>query len=98
MNKRKKKRIQSIINITLIVLAIITLTITTVKDDTQDNNYYRSAEVTDIKGTMCYLKDTQGNVWCYESEYLQMYGRYILIMSDNNTTEDITDDVIVSIE
>lgn len=93
-----KERLQAIINVTLIVLAIITLTVITTKDNTQDNNYYRSAEVTDIKGAMCYLEDTEGNVWCYESEQLKMYGRYTLVMSDNNTTEDITDDIILTIE
>lgn len=94
---KNRERINSISIVLVIILIVIVLASNSNKTN-NDTQYYRSAEVTDIKGTMCYLEDTEGNVWCYENENLQMYGRYILIMNDNNTTEDITDDIIMSIE
>jgi uncharacterized membrane protein YvbJ len=61
------------------------------------NEYYRSAIVTDIKDNIAYLEDTTGNVWTIEKENVQLYGRYILTMSDNNT-DTIYDDEIIKIE
>jgi uncharacterized membrane protein YvbJ len=61
------------------------------------NEYYRSAIVTDIKGSIAYLEDTTGNIWTVENEDVQLYGRYILTMSDKGT-DTIYDDEIIKIE
>ena len=68
-----------------------------VKQPTNTNEYYRSAEVFRIENEVVYLEDTQANVWCAEDDTLKMFGRYILVMN-NCGTEDITDDVILQIE
>lgn len=68
-----------------------------VKQPTNTNEYYRSAEVFRIENEVVYLEDTQGYVWCVEDDTLQMFGRYILVM-DNCGTDDITDDEILRIE
>lgn len=61
------------------------------------NEYYRSAIVTDIKGSIAYLEDTTGNIWTVEKENVQLYGRYILTM-DDKSTDTIYDDEIIKIE
>ena len=61
------------------------------------NLYYKSAIVTEKKGNVAYLEDTTGNIWTVENEDVQLYGRYILTMSDNNT-DTIYDDEIIKIE
>jgi hypothetical protein len=53
--------------------------------------------VTDIKGSIAYLEDTTGNIWTVENEDVQLYGRYILTMSDKGT-DTIYDDEIIKIE
>ena len=68
-----------------------------VKQPTNTNEYYRSAEVFRIENEVVYLEDTQGNVWCVEDDTLKMFGRYVLVM-DNCGTENVTDDVILRIE
>lgn len=68
-----------------------------VKQPTNTNEYYRSAEVFRIENEVVYLEDTQGYVWCVEDDTLQMFGRYVLVM-DSCGTDDITDDVILRVE
>lgn len=41
------------------------------------------------------LEDTQGNEWMYENIDLFLYDDVLVLMCDNETTEDITDDVII---
>ena len=41
------------------------------------------------------LEDTQGNEWMYENIDLFLYEDVLVLMCDNETTEDITDDVII---
>ena len=41
------------------------------------------------------LEDTQGNEWVYENIDLFLYEDVLVLMCDNETTEDITDDVII---
>jgi len=65
--------------------------------NSSSNEYYRSAIVTDIKGSIAYLEDTTGNIWTVENEDVQLYGRYILIMNDKGT-DTIYDDEIIKIE
>lgn len=41
------------------------------------------------------LEDTQGNEWQYENIDLFLYDDVLVLMCDNETPEDITDDVII---
>lgn len=41
------------------------------------------------------LEDTQGNEWMYENIDLFLYEDVLVLMCDNETPEDITDDVII---
>lgn len=41
------------------------------------------------------LEDTQGNEWQYENIDLFLYEDVLVLMCDNETPEDITDDVII---
>lgn len=41
------------------------------------------------------LEDTQGNEWEYENIDLFLYEDVLVLMCDNETPEDITDDVII---
>lgn len=41
------------------------------------------------------LEDTTGNVWEYEGIDLYMYDEVLVFMADNNTPNDVTDDVII---
>ena len=84
-----------IVSVSTIFISLIYLAC--VKQPTNTNEYYRSAEVFRIENEVVYLEDTQGNVWSVEDDTLKMFGRYILVM-DNCGTEDITDDVILRIE
>lgn len=68
-----------------------------VKQPTNTNEYYRSAEVFRIDNKVVYLEDTEGYVWCVEDDTLKMFSRYILVM-DSCGTDDITDDIILRIE
>ena len=80
----------------LFLLGMSVLLKSAVESDTT-NEYYRSAIVTEKKGNVAYLEDTTGNIWTVENEDVQLYGRYILTMSDNNT-DTIYDDEIMKIE
>jgi uncharacterized membrane protein YvbJ len=81
----------------LLLVLIIPSFLKYVNSSDSSNEYYRSAIVTDIKDNIAYLEDTTGNVWTIEKENVQLYGRYILTMSDNNT-DTIYDDEIIKIE
>ena len=94
MNKER----QAIFNLFLAGLLIVfAIVISVVQKDTTTQLYQISAEVTSIQGEVQQLTDTNGNIWEVEDENLAMYGRYIVTL-DNQGTSDITDDIIVKIE
>ena len=94
MNKER----QAIFNLFLAGLLIVfTIIISVTQKDTTNQLYQISAEVTSIQGEVQQLTDIKGNIWEVEDESLKMYGRYIVTL-DNQGTSDITDDIIVKIE
>ena len=94
MNKER----QAIFNLFLAGLLIVfTIIISVTQKDTTNQLYQISAEVTSTQGEVQQLTDTNGNIWEVEDEDLAMYGRYIITL-DNQGTSDITDDIIVKIE
>lgn len=94
MNKER----QAIFNLFLAGLLIVfSIVISINKEDTTTQLYQISAEVTFTQGEVQQLTDTNGNIWEVEDEDLAMYGRYIVTL-DNQGTSDITDDTIVKIE
>ena len=94
MNKER----QAIFNLFLAGLLIVfAIVISVVQKDTTTQLYQISAEVTSAQGEVQQLTDTNGNIWEVEDEDLAMYGRYIITL-DNQGTSDITDDTIVKIE
>ena len=94
MNKER----QAIFNLFLAGLLIVfAIVISVVQKDTTTQLYQISAEVTSTQGEVQQLTDTNGNIWKVEDEDLAMYGRYIITL-DNQGTSDKTDDTIVKIE
>ena len=94
MNKER----QAIFNLFLAGLLIVfTIVISVTQKDTTNQLYQISAEVTSIQGKVQQLTDIKGNIWEVEDDSLKMYGRYIVTL-DNQGTSDITDDIIVKIE
>lgn len=94
MNKER----QAIFNLFLAGLLIVfAIVISVVQKDTTTQLYQISAEVTSTQGEVQQLTDTNGNIWEVEDDSLKMYGRYIVTL-DNQGTSDITDDTIVKIE
>ena len=94
MNKER----QAIFNLFLAGLLIVfAIVISVVQKDTTTQLYQISAEVTSTQGEVQQLTDTNGNIWEVEDEDLAMYGRYIITL-DNQGTSDKTDDTIVKIE
>ena len=94
MNKER----QAIFNLFLAGLLIVfSIVISVVQKDTTTQLYQISAEVTSTQGEVQQLTDTNGNIWEVEDEDLAMYGRYIVTL-DNQGTSDIVDDTIVKIE
>ena len=94
MNKER----QTIFNLFLAGLLIVfAIVISVAQKDTTTQLYQISAEVTSTQGEVQQLTDTKGNIWEVEDEDLAMYGRYIITL-DNQGTSDITDDTIVKIE
>ena len=94
MNKERQAMFNLFLAGLLIVFAIV---ISVVQKDTTTQLYQISAEVTSTQGEVQQLTDTNGNIWEVEDEDLAMYGRYIITL-DNQGTSDITDDIIVKIE
>ena len=66
------------------------------------NRYYsRSAYVSEVKGDVIQLIDGRGHIWEWEKEKNESFnlGEKVLIKFDNNKTdEEVTDDIIISIE
>ena len=94
MNKER----QAIFNLFLAGLLIVfAIVISVTQKDTTNQLYQISAEVTSIQGEVQQLTDIKGNIWEVEDEELAMYGRYIVTL-DNQGTSNITDDIIVKIE
>ena len=94
MNKER----QAIFNLFLAGLLIVfSIVISINKEDATTQLYQISAEVTFTQGEVQQLTDTNGNIWEVEDEDLAMYGRYIVTL-DNQGTSDKTDDTIVKIE
>lgn len=94
MNKER----QAIFNLFLAGLLIVfAIVISVVQKDTTTQLYQISAEVTSTQGEVQQLTDINGNIWEVEDEDLAMYGRYIITL-DNQGTSDKTDDTIVKIE
>ena len=94
MNKER----QTIFNLFLAGLLIVfAIVIRVAQKDTTNQLYQISAEVTSIQGKVQQLTDIKGNIWEVEDDSLKMYGRYIITL-DNQGTSDITDDIIVKIE
>ena len=94
MNKERQAIFNLFLAGLLIVFAIVT---SVVQKDTTNQLYQISAEVTSIQGEVQQLTDIKGNIWEVEDDSLKMYGRYIVTL-DNQGTSDITDDTIVKIE
>ena len=94
MNKER----QAIFNLFLAGLLIVfAIVISVIQKDTTTQLYQISAEVTSTQGEVQQLTDINGNIWEIEDEDLAMYGRYIITL-DNQGTSDKTDDTIVKIE
>ena len=94
MNKER----QAIFNLFLAGLLIVfAIVISVIQKDTTTQLYQISAEVTSTQGEVQQLTDINGNIWEVEDEDLAMYGRYIITL-DNQGTSDKTDDTIVKIE
>ena len=94
MNKER----QAIFNLFLAgMLIVFAIVISVVQKDTTTQLYQISAEVTSIQGEVQQLTDIKGNIWEVEDDSLKMYGRYIVTL-DNQGTSDKTDDTIVKIE
>lgn len=94
MNKER----QAIFNLFLAGLLIVfAIVISVAQKDTTTQLYQISAEVTSTQGEVQQLTDINGNIWEVEDEDLAMYGRYIITL-DNQGTSDKTDDTIVKIE
>lgn len=94
MNKER----QAIFNLFLAGLLIVfAIAISVAQKDTTTQLYQISAEVTSIQGEVQQLTDIKGNIWEVEDDSLKMYGRYIITL-DNQGTSDKTDDTIVKIE
>ena len=94
MNKER----QAIFNLFLAGLLIVfAIVISVAQKDTTTQLYQISAEVTSTQGEVQQLTDIKGNIWEVEDEDLAMYGRYIITL-DNQGTSDKTDDIIVKIE
>lgn len=92
------KERQAIFNLFLAGLLIVfAIVISVVQKDTTTQLYQISVEVTSTQGEVQQLTDTNGNIWEVEDEDLAMYGRYIVTL-DNQGTSDKTDDTIVKIE
>lgn len=92
------KERQTIFNLFLAGLLIVfAIVMSVVQEDTTTQLYQVSAEVTSTQGEVQQLTDTRGNVWEVEDEDLTMYGRYIITL-DNQGTSDVTDDTIVKVE
>ena len=94
MNKERQAMFNLFLAGLLIVFAIV---ISIVQKDTTTQLYQISAEVTSTQGEVQQLTDINGNIWEIEDEDLAMYGRYIVTL-DNQGTSDKTDDTIVKIE
>lgn len=94
MNKERQAMFNLFLAGLLIVFSIV---ISILQKDTTTQLYQISAEVTSTQGEVQQLTDTNGNIWEVEDEDLAMYGRYIITL-DNQGTSDITDDTIVKIE
>ena len=94
MNKERQAMFNLFLAGLLIVFSIV---ISILQKDTTTQLYQISAEVTSTQGEVQQLTDTNGNIWEVEDEDLAMYGRYIITL-DNQGTSDITDDIIVKIE
>ena len=94
MNKER----QAIFNLFLAGLLIVfAIVISVIQKDTTTQLYQISAEVTSTQGEVQQLTDTNVNIWEVEDDDLAMYGRYIITL-DNQGTSDKTDDTIVKIE
>ena len=91
------KERQAIKNIIVALIIGFAIFMNINKEDTTTQLYQISAEVTSIQGEVQQLTDTNGNIWEVEDEDLAMYGRYIVTL-DNQGTSDITDDIIVKME
>ena len=94
MNKERQAMFNLFLAGLLIVFSIV---ISILQKDTTTQLYQISAEVTSTQGEVQQLTDTNGNIWEVEDDSLEMYGRYIVTL-DNQGTSDITDDIIVKIE
>lgn len=95
MRTQNKDFIETII---LILVGMAVVGCLSLTRPTEDNTYYRSAEVVKITGSTVYLQDTQGYLWTVEDDNLHLFTRYTMLMNDNNTEDTITDDIIVEIK
>lgn len=91
------KERQAIKNIIVALIIGFAIFMSINKEDTTTQLYQISAEVTSTQDEVQQLTDTNGNIWEVEDEDLAMYGRYIITL-DNQGTSDKTDDTIVKIE
>ena len=91
------KERQAIKNIIVALIIGFAIFMSINKEDTTTQLYQISAEVTSIQGEVQQLTDIKGNIGEVEDDSLKMYGRSIVTL-DNQGTSDITDDTIVKIE
>lgn len=91
------KTSEAVKNLLVVLLIGLAIFMSVTKEDTTTQLYQISAEVTSTQGEVQQLTDTKGNIWEVENENLTMYGRYIITL-DNQGTSDVTDDTIVKVE
>ena len=62
-----------------------------------ESTYKRQATITSVSGDLIQAQDTTGHYWLYHGEG-QVGDEVTLIMNDNNTTGNITDDYIMEVK
>ena len=78
------------------IIAVLILVITIGLLQGCENRYEREVKVVKIQGQEVFCKDKQGHGFSFYGEGYRK-GEKLILQMDNNNTDDITDDIIVSV-
>lgn len=63
-----------------------------------ETHYEVEATIISASGSVIEAEDTDGNIWEFEADELEIGQKVVLVMADYNQTSDVTDDEVEDVK
>lgn len=98
LQRRRKRRLQGIINVAIATLALIAFLLVVGRVGWYECHYHREAEVIKVENNVVRVKDKAGYFWTFTGDGYKVGDEVRMLMFNNTTDSIIGDDEIEEVE